>query len=78
MIKRLLCSHNFIYYHKKRYLPLFSTYKRDKWLFICKKCNKKSVLYDSAIEANWNAICDKVAREEALGKEYKQKDIVWR
>lgn len=67
MIKKLMCRHEYNYYHRSRYVPFFAVYEDDKWHFICKKCGKTSVIYGVTLMGIWDSIREKVKREEAMG-----------
>lgn len=67
MIKRLICKHEYSFYHRGKYMPLFAVSQWDKWCFVCKKCGKRSVLYDMYLHDLWKSICEKVDREKAMG-----------
>ncbi|AYP68353.1 hypothetical protein PQE75_gp126 [Bacillus phage vB_BcoS-136] len=67
MIKRLLCKHEYDCYHVSRYVPFLTVICLNKWHFICKKCNSKSILYELDIDDVWEDIREKVAKEKAMG-----------
>lgn len=72
MIRKLFCKHEYEYFHKDRYYSFPSAYPHDQYHYVCKKCEKTSVIQERALEEFLIRTSKKVKKEEALGVDNSQ------